>query len=233
MKDKEKQYISMKEMSTKKSFEPITNCNCKVENRIDYAVRKNEDNAGAFANLLNQETNELLNNMEQGMQIRICIACKQYKKCDKELCTMSRLVAEELSRFYQPKIPEDSVVFSKEDKAKLVHIDTLKNIKSISQLKELLSNITAINDLMGYNDRELEIRQEERKETAEKIYSLYAEKVDRIILELKANFNTATFNNDFEKTIKESLTNTQIETLIITKNGVKEFTEQFGAEIKE
>lgn len=65
------------------------------------------------------------------------------------------------------KLPEDSVVLSMEDKAKFVHIDTLKNIKSISQLKELLNNITAINDLMGYNDRELEIRQEERKETAE------------------------------------------------------------------
>lgn len=111
----EKQNVSMKEMLTKRSFEPITNCNCKVESRIDYAVRKNEDNAGAFANLLNQEINELLNNMEQGMQIRICNACKQYKKCDKELCTMSGLVSKELSRFYQPKIPEDSVVLPKEE----------------------------------------------------------------------------------------------------------------------
>ena len=39
----------------------------------------------------------------EGMQIRICNACKQYKNCDKELCTMSGLVAKELSRFYQPK----------------------------------------------------------------------------------------------------------------------------------
>ena len=60
-------------------------------------------------------------------------------------------------------LTEDSVILSREDKAKLVHINTLKNIKSISQLKELLNNITAINDLMGYNDRELEIRQEEHK----------------------------------------------------------------------
>ena len=59
MKDKEKQNISMKEMLTKISFEPITNCNCKVESRIDYAVRKNEDNTGSMADLLNQEIEEL------------------------------------------------------------------------------------------------------------------------------------------------------------------------------
>ena len=56
MKDKEKQYITMKEMLTKTSFEPITNCNCncKIESRIDYAVR-NENKDGAFVDLLNQE----------------------------------------------------------------------------------------------------------------------------------------------------------------------------------
>lgn len=50
----------------------------------------------------------------QGMQIRICNACKQYKKCDKELCTMSGIVAKELSKFYQPKI-DNSVVLSREE----------------------------------------------------------------------------------------------------------------------
>lgn len=35
MKDKEKQNISMKEMLTKRSFEPITNCNCKIESTIE------------------------------------------------------------------------------------------------------------------------------------------------------------------------------------------------------
>lgn len=51
----------------------------------------------------------------QGIQIRICNACKQYKKCDKELCTMSGIVAKELSRFYQPKLSKDSVVLTKEE----------------------------------------------------------------------------------------------------------------------
>lgn len=82
----------------------------------------------------------------------------------------AKKVAIQIVEYYQSKF-SDSVVLSKEDKAKLVHIDTLKNIKSISQLRELLSNITAINDLMGYNDRELEIRQEERRETAEEFES--------------------------------------------------------------
>jgi hypothetical protein len=84
-------------------------------------------------------------------------------------CPYSNTMAEILIEKGYRKLPEDSVVLSEEDKAKLIHINTLKNIKSISQLKELLSNITAINDLMGYNDRELEIRQEANKETAEKI----------------------------------------------------------------
>lgn len=105
------------------------------------------------------------------------------------------------------KIDKDSVVLSREDKAKCVHIDTLKNIKSISQLKELLSTITAINDLMGYNDRELEIRQEERKETAEK-WKVF----------IKSLFNDGWFTvADNEKVHKV----------------VDEFAKQFGVEIND
>lgn len=95
----------------------------------------------------------------EGMQIRICNACKQYKKCDKELCTMSELVAKELSRFYQPKLPEDSVVLSKEkysdylilqqnhefirEKAKELQADNERLYKNLGKFKGLVSKETA------------------------------------------------------------------------------------------
>ena len=111
---------------------------------------------------------------------------------------------------------ENSVVILKEDKATLVHIDTLKNIQSISQLKELFSNITAINDLMGYNDRELEIRQEERKETAEKFY-------DKVMSFIGSN-------QKFWIVDEEHITIIQVDKLF---DFVMETAKQLGVEIKE
>lgn len=59
MKDKEKQYISMKEMLTKRSFETITNCNCR------------QYKEGAFVDLLNQEMEEL----QREKQIDLMVEC--------------------------------------------------------------------------------------------------------------------------------------------------------------
>ena len=85
MKDKEKQNISMKEILTKRSIEPITNCNCKIESRIDYAVRKNEDNTGSMADLLNQEIEELQKEKQiEEMTKVICktVNNKELKHCE-------------------------------------------------------------------------------------------------------------------------------------------------------
>ena len=94
----------------------------------------------------------------QGVQIRICNACKQHKKCDKELCTMSGIVAKELSRFYQLKLPEDSVVLSREE-----YEDYKKHVDNCVEEYH-----------RGQHEAEVYYKNiqipRERKETAEKIY---------------------------------------------------------------
>ena len=120
MKDKEKQYISMKEMLTKRSIEPITNCNCKIESRIDYAVRKNEDNTGSMADLLNQEIEELTNQKEIEEMAKV-ICQQQYfnthcvEHCNlKGYCCECTDLATNLYNAGYRKLPEDSVSTSQE-----------------------------------------------------------------------------------------------------------------------
>jgi hypothetical protein len=161
------------------------------------------------------ENKEIIEEMTKDLKENLSL-CADVKLLDHQVET----IAYELLKKYQPKLPKDSVVLSREEYEKY---------KIIEYMGKKSTTIPAYKLIKTFRD----IEEQASKETAEKIYSLYAKRVDQIILELKASFNTTTFNNDFEKTIKESLANTQIETLILTKNGVKEFVEQFGVEIKE
>lgn len=174
MKDKEKQYISMKEMLTKTSFEPITNCNCKIESRIE-----NKD--GTFVNLLNEEQTELqkeieamqyfanknavsildivntcsvekqIEEMEMAREIhKALLYCKNNSRCRncefKNDTPMSfckaEYIAKVISEKYQPKLPEDSVVLSREEAERF----------------------------RGQTINIAKVKSQERKEMAEKIY---------------------------------------------------------------
>lgn len=122
----------------------------------------------------------------QGMQIRICNACKQYKKCDKELCTMSGIVAKELSKFYQPKITENSVVLSKEEYQDLKEYKNIAEQRKFNldyanvELRRLTVELNSAeesnakaNEFLEKYRKELEITKQQlaqaSKETAEKI----------------------------------------------------------------
>ena len=114
MKDKEKQYISMKEMLTKRSFETITNCNCR------------QYKEGAFVDLLNQQMEEL----QREKQIDLIVECMfDYARTQVDIKT-----ATEDSRFINcykdairgyanflydnnyRKIPENAVVLTREER---------------------------------------------------------------------------------------------------------------------
>lgn len=141
MKDKEKQYISMKEMLTKRSFEPITNCNCVEETR--YAVRKDAYNAGTMADLLNQEIEELQKALKE----------KQIEEIAKDILSayaVNKLYSQDVAKsLYEQgyrKIEKDSVVIPNKITEETSAEDLIKIAK--------------------YNDK---IRKQANKETAEKI----------------------------------------------------------------
>lgn len=166
MEDKEKQYISMKEMLTKRSFETITNCNC----------RKDKD--GAFVDLLNQELEEL--QKEKQIEVNkiielirpLNIVCdnNDCEKCpcsvENRLCTEER-VARVIIEHYQPKLPKDSVVLSREEYAELKHTKIL--LKELEKDKKFYQN-AVLNNLKEIEKLENQLEQT-RKETAEKIYN--------------------------------------------------------------
>lgn len=153
MKDKEKKNISMKEMLTKRSIEPITNCNCKVESRIDYAVR-NENKAGAFVNLLNQEIASLQKAKaieEMAKDLKECLPSAWYWQ--KSVDSDTYCVAKHLYNAGFRKLLEDSVVLSKEEYEKRVPFELYKVAKIL------------------YNEKCEELKQAS-KETVEKIFDL-------------------------------------------------------------
>ena len=148
----------------------------------------------------------------QGMQIRICNACKQHKKCDKELCTMSELVAKEVSRFYQPKLPEDSVVLSREEYEKL------KN----ESIDKLFADDTFFKEEFKANEEYLRKR-------ADRDYIKLVKK--------QASKETA---ENFAKRVKELSQEHEVKTLVgrtkiyyIGNEGLNEIVREFGGETKE
>ena len=110
MKDKEKQNISMKEMLTKRSFEPITNCNCKVESRIDCAVKDKEKQIEEMAKDIPYLT----------LDRTVFVGATETKNVSWMLSEEdNKVIAEELIKKGWIKLPEDGVVLSADEFANL------------------------------------------------------------------------------------------------------------------
>lgn len=65
-----------------------------------------------------QICNELLANAEDQiaeMEKDICNACKKYRECAKELCTLPQACAAELVEKYQPKLSKNTVIIPIEE----------------------------------------------------------------------------------------------------------------------
>lgn len=100
MKDKEKQYISMKEMLTKRSFGTITNCN--------YRQYKE----GAFVDLLNQEMEELQREKQIEEMAKVI---KNSLSLHIEKTIIYPYIAQDLYACGYRKLPENAVVLSMEE----------------------------------------------------------------------------------------------------------------------
>ena len=137
-------------------------------------------------------------------------------------------IAEELYKHYQPKLPEDSVVLSKDEKQKLLHgmyeqgkFDALADLEKdgkVVLLREEYNLLINIKKFFQTADSEIsagnllvylkEFKEEAHKETAEKILNKGKELVKKW---LSRNDEKVGFMFDFKEFIKE----------------------QFGVEIKE
>ena len=180
MKDKEKQYISMKEMLAKRSIEPITNCNCKVESRIDYAVRKNEDNTGSMVDLLNQEQTELQKAIIEKIKLIIDERCEAELgqvhassmggKITKTVST--KLIAKDIYEY----LTKDSVVLSREEYEKLKKFEYRVQSGVCMTQKEWFDFCNE--DSNRRTCLRIEEREKERKETAEKLIKFVSEHCD-------------------------------------------------------
>lgn len=156
MKDKEKQNISMKEMLTKRSFEPITNCNC----------RQNKE--GAFVDLLNQEQAELKKTIIEELTRNVAdYIAKCNALCNTRSCHNCDLygwkmdchnvyIAKGLYEQGYRKLSEDSVVLSREE------YDNLK----LEIQKAHHKGVRVGFDLTKYKENSIE---QARKETAREI----------------------------------------------------------------
>ena len=128
------------------------------------------------------------------MREHICIGCSG-KPCG-EYCDKCKFVAEELLKHYQPKLPEDSVVLSREELAQKIYDDIFailkiklwlygddamtKNFNGLTKQKILdftkkwgikdnhlnEKDYSHIDHLQAHDKQ---IKEQERKETAEKI----------------------------------------------------------------
>ena len=156
MKNKEKQDISMKEMLTKRSIEPITNCNCR------------QDKDGAFADLLNQEIEELQKAKAiEEMAQTICEFAHSTGRCDcvnnfAPNCTWKDMATSVYNAGYR-KIT-DSVVLSKEEYEKLKSLyDTQKGAIMTSSMGDLPLTVDglrkAVDEITRLNRVEAELQE--------------------------------------------------------------------------
>ena len=119
-------------------------------------------------------------------------------------------IAEELLKYYQPKLPEDSVVLSRKEYEKIV-----KYLKTYEdKLKNFPNEVNALVDM--YNKG--------RKETAEKILKEQYQEckiAEQDVLKARGGNK----NDDYYKGFSLGMTN--------TKMHIQELAKQFGVEIKE
>lgn len=167
MKDKEKQNISMKEMLTKRSIEPITNCNCR------------QDKDGAFVDLLNQEIKEL--HKEKRKQITEMAKHGCYDGCasglrkfcdeyDGKPCKNMVRIASGLYEQGYRKLPEDSVVLTREEYEKLKNESIDKLFADDTFFKEEFKANKEYLRKRANRDYIKLVKKQTSKETAEKIY---------------------------------------------------------------
>lgn len=230
MKDKEKQYISMKETLTKRSIESITNCNC----------RKDKD--GAFVDLLNQEMEELQNSMkEQEKQIEeMAIENLKCGNCvHLPLCLAQKggvnlgLASENDCCYYQPKISEDSVVLTREEYDELInlqrtHAEDLTN--AIQSYEESKADLKLEYDNHIKNlEKTIDRQSKDLNSQANRLIDLKAE------LENKGKETAEKFLNMlYWKAVKHIKGKNKNECFIeISFEKLDELAKQFGVEIKE
>lgn len=235
MKDKEKQYISMKEMLTKRSFETVTNCNCVEETR--YAVRKNEDNASTMTDLLNQEIEELQKALKEKQieemaiqdmaRVFIKASCKG-SECEKCLFIDSVEEAQEccvcLKAFYNAgyrKIDKDKdVVLSKEELKRLETNYKIGLGKSQSWCKSLKNRIEELEK----ENFKLKVENEVLKDEKEQFEN------DVCNYEMNLQHLTGELENKSKETAKKIYRELQGHGTTYVKKWIEK---QFGVEIKE
>ena len=159
MEDKEKQNISMKEMLTKRSFEPITNYNCKVESRIEPT-----------------DKDKIIEEMAKVIDDRLIEA-----RC--WLGSMNRgegyWIAQKLIEHYQPKLPEDSVVLSREELEKKLQLERKETAEKILKDFKLWARE------YQYKDTVVDENGERPMTNNEKLNYLYTYLCDKYKVEIK------------------------------------------------
>lgn len=106
------------------------------------------------------------------MREHICIGCSG-KPCG-EYCDKCKFVAEELLKHYQPKLPKDSVVLSREELQEIIVKAKVKEREKISELKKEIKELykLLIQEKEGsFWDGVNEGILKGSKETAEKIFN--------------------------------------------------------------
>ena len=99
----------MKEMLTKRSFEPITNCNCKTEKEIEQDFKKHEEK--------HKQIEEMAKIIEDGCaNIKCNEKCKYYN--DEPYICYTKRCAETILDLGYRKIDKDSVVITREEYSK-------------------------------------------------------------------------------------------------------------------
>jgi hypothetical protein len=191
MKDKEKQYISMKEMLTKRNFEPITNCSCVEEMTKDLTETKAQgykvENGKIvyFSNMLNGYKYEYKDLKDVCAEMNGLL--EKFNSYDEQLYFWKGKAEE--------KLPKDSVVLSKEEYEKLKNnqmpldpvVLTMKQYLDINHQAYFKSKETAEKIFSGIYKLLISIRKQDHEDSVP-YYSENVEEFDDKLYELAKQF---------------------------------------------